>query len=43
MYTISVWALFFDQLVLCYLFYTFSPKQTGKIDIMNDGTLSVSY
>lgn len=43
MYTISVWALFLDQLVLCYLFYTFSAPVTGKIDISSSGEMSVSF
>jgi hypothetical protein len=41
MYTISIWSLFFDQLVLCYLIYTFSAPVSGIIDI-HEGNLRLS-
>lgn len=41
MYTISMWFLFFDQLVLCYLFYIFSAPISGIIDL-HEGNFSVS-
>ena len=41
MYTVSMWFLFFDQLVLCYLFYIFSAPISGIIEL-HEGNFSVS-
>lgn len=41
MYTISIWSLFFDQLVLCYLVFTFSAPVSAIID-MHEGNISLS-
>lgn len=41
-YIVSIWFLFLDQLVLCYLFYSSASATQGVIELTRDGHVSLS-